>query len=61
MTPFLPRWPEDSPIREAAWIARCVGDPETTPLTERNLITLGYGRIDIADAAGLEALARGRR
>jgi CRP/FNR family transcriptional regulator, cAMP and macrophage regulator len=40
MTPFLPRWREDSPIREAAWIARCVGDPTTTPLTEADLTAL---------------------
>jgi CRP-like cAMP-binding protein len=40
MTSFLPRWREDSPIREAAWIARCVGDPETTPLTEADLTAL---------------------
>jgi len=40
MTSFLPRWREDSPIREAAWIARCVGDPTTTPLTEADLTAL---------------------
>jgi CRP-like cAMP-binding protein len=40
MTRFLPRWREDSPIREAAWIARCVGDPATTPLTEGDLAAL---------------------
>ena len=40
MTPFLGKWREDSPIREAAWIARCVGDPETTPLTEADLTAL---------------------
>lgn len=41
MTPLLSRWREDSPIREAAWIARCVGDPTTTPLTEADLNALG--------------------
>ena len=40
MTSFLPRWREDSPVREAAWIARCVGDPTTTPLTEGDLSAL---------------------
>ena len=40
MTRFLPTWREDSPIREAAWIARCVGDPATTPLTESDLAAL---------------------
>lgn len=40
MTRFLPRWREDSPIREAAWVARCVGDAETAPLTERDLSAL---------------------
>src|SRR5918996_1398484 len=40
MTPFLGKWREDSPIREAAWIARCVGDPATTPLTEADLSAL---------------------
>ncbi len=40
MTAFLPKWREDSPIREAAWIARCVGDPTTTPLTEVDLTAL---------------------
>lgn len=40
MTPFLPKWLEDSPLREAAWIARCVGDPSTTPLTEADLTAL---------------------
>lgn len=36
----MARWREDSPIREAAWIARCVGDPTTTPLTEADLKAL---------------------
>jgi CRP-like cAMP-binding protein len=40
MTAFLSKWREDSPIREAAWIARCVGDPTTTPLTEADLTAL---------------------
>lgn len=40
MTSFLPPWRDDSPIREAAWIARCVGDPETTPLSEADLAAL---------------------
>jgi CRP/FNR family transcriptional regulator, cAMP and macrophage regulator len=40
MTPFPPRWRVDSPIREAAWVARCVGDAETTPLTEDDLNAL---------------------
>jgi CRP-like cAMP-binding protein len=40
MTAFLAKWREDSPIREAAWIARCVGDPTTTPLTEADLTAL---------------------
>jgi CRP/FNR family transcriptional regulator, cAMP and macrophage regulator len=39
MTPFW-KWREDSPLREAAWVARCVGDPQTTPLTERDLNAL---------------------
>lgn len=42
MTRFLPRWREDSSIREAAWVARCVGDPETTPLTEGDLTALAF-------------------
>lgn len=40
MTALLGRWREDSPVREAAWIARCVGDPTTTPLTEHDLEAL---------------------
>lgn len=40
MTAFLPKWRDDSPIGEAAWIARCVGDPTTTPLTEADLTAL---------------------
>jgi len=40
MTSFLPKWREDSPVREAAWVARCVGDAATTPLTERDLKAL---------------------
>ncbi|MGH2751846.1 MAG: Crp/Fnr family transcriptional regulator [Actinomycetota bacterium] len=40
MTPFLQGWREDSPVREAAWVARCVGDAATTPLTERDLEAL---------------------
>lgn len=40
MTPLLTKWRGDSPIREAAWVARCVGDAETTPLTERDLTAL---------------------
>lgn len=40
MTALLSKWREDSPIREAAWIARCVGDPATTPLTEADLSAL---------------------
>ena len=40
MTSLLARWREDSPIREAAWIARCVGYAETAPLSERDLTAL---------------------
>jgi CRP-like cAMP-binding protein len=40
MKTFLTTWREDSPIREAAWVARCVGDPETAPLTEDDLTAL---------------------
>jgi CRP-like cAMP-binding protein len=40
MTSFLPRRREDSRLREAAWVARCVGDPQTTPLTEEDLTAL---------------------
>ncbi len=40
MTSLIGRWREDSPIREAAWIARCVGDPTTTPLSEADLNAL---------------------
>ncbi len=37
MTPFVTKWRDDSAVREAAWVARCVGDPQTTPLTEGDL------------------------
>lgn len=40
MTALLSKWREDSPIREAAWIARCVGDPTTSPFTEADLQAL---------------------
>jgi CRP/FNR family transcriptional regulator, cAMP and macrophage regulator len=40
MNSLLAGWCEDSPIREAAWVARCVGDPETAPLTEDDLTAL---------------------
>jgi CRP/FNR family transcriptional regulator, cAMP and macrophage regulator len=40
MKTLLAGWREDSPIREAAWVARCVGDPETAPLTEDDLTAL---------------------
>ena len=40
MNALLAGWREDSPIREAAWVARCVGDPETAPLTEDDLTAL---------------------
>jgi CRP-like cAMP-binding protein len=39
-SPALLRWREDSPVREAAWVARCVGDPQTAPLTEKDLKAL---------------------
>jgi CRP-like cAMP-binding protein len=40
MKSLLAGWREDSPIREAAWVARCVGDPQTAPLTEDDLTAL---------------------
>jgi CRP-like cAMP-binding protein len=40
MTPFMAKWRDDSAVREAAWVARCVGDPHTTPLTEADLSAL---------------------
>jgi CRP-like cAMP-binding protein len=40
MTPLLRRRHDDLSLREAAWIARCVGDPQTTPLSEADLAAL---------------------
>lgn len=37
MTSFLSRWRDDSSIQGAAWIARCVGYAETSPLGEADL------------------------
>lgn len=40
MAPILDRWRQEPPIREAAWIARCVGFAETSPLSEHDLQAL---------------------
>lgn len=40
MTPILRRKQSDDPVREAAWIARCIGRSETAPLREADLAAL---------------------
>jgi CRP-like cAMP-binding protein len=40
MTPLLTRRLGDDAVREAAWVARCVGRAETSPLSESDLSAL---------------------
>ena len=40
MTPLLAWHMSEDAVREAAWIARCVGRIETAPLTEADLSAL---------------------
>ncbi|MGH2808126.1 MAG: Crp/Fnr family transcriptional regulator [Actinomycetota bacterium] len=40
MTSLLGRWREDTPVGMAAWVARCVGFAETSPLKEEYLAAL---------------------
>lgn len=40
MTPFFGGKDRESALRDAAWVARCVGRPETAPLTEPDISAL---------------------
>src|SRR3989337_756151 len=40
MTPLLRRQPPEDLVREAAWIARCIGRSDTVPLREADLAAL---------------------
>jgi hypothetical protein len=40
MTPLLARRLREDAVREAAWVARCVGQAETSPLSESDLSAL---------------------